>query len=42
MGRSLLREGIPYKDCRVYNYVYVKKQFMVFFMFKDKVVQRDE
>ena len=42
MDRPFLREDIQNKDCRVYSYVYVKKECMVFFMCKNNDVQRDE
>ena len=42
MDRPLLREDIKSKNCRVYSYVYVKKQCVVFLMCKNKDVQRDE
>ena len=42
MSRTLLREDIQNKDCRVYGYVYVKKQCVVLLNGKNKVVQRYE
>jgi hypothetical protein len=42
MDRPLLREDKQSKNCRVYSYVYVKKQCVVLSMCKNKDVQTDE